>query len=188
MKESDFISILEAQGWICGKDGVGDSFCLFGAGGLEVQIIPSVAVRSDHFRVSLAPSVSIKEFSDVVNFIFGGARGHVPIISNKEPPEKLAALSSDDVQRLSTRVISWARSQSIEAGLTAYRSLPTDAKGAMPLRHLAALAITGDLGRLEDYKKSFETGDRLGFVPYIAADMIDRAVLIAQKKGWEWQS
>ncbi len=52
----------------------------------------------------------------------------------------------------------------------------------MPLRHLAALAIAGDVERLNSYKNSFEKGDRLGFVPYITVDMIDRAILIAQKK------
>ena len=76
--------------------------------------------------------------------------------------------------------MSWARSLNIESGLMVYRSLPTDSKGAMPLRHLAALAIAGDVERLDGYKKNFEMGDRLGFVPYITDGMIDRAVLKAK--------
>jgi hypothetical protein len=81
---------------------------------------------------------------------------------------------------MSEKAISWARSQNIESGLMGYRNLPTDAKGAMPLRHLAALAVAGDVERLEGYKKSFDMGDRLGFVPYITASMIDRAILKAK--------
>lgn len=89
--------------------------------------------------------------------------------------------SCDDIIRLSDKAISWARSQNIDEGLRVYRALPTDVKGAMPIRHLAALAMAGDTGRLDDYKKSFEKGDRLGFVPYVTSDMIDRALMVAQK-------
>ena len=111
----------------------------------------------------------------------GGGRDYSPVILSNELPEKLVSISVEDVLQLSDKAISWARSQNLEAGLATYRGLPTDSKGAMPLRHLAALAIAGDVERLEGYKHSFEKGDRLGFVPYITVDMIDRAILIAQK-------
>lgn len=180
MKEKDVVSILMEQGWVCSKDEVGDYFCVTDIGGVKVQIIPSVRERSDHFRVSLMPSVSTKEFSETVAFVQGEGSGYSPVIVSNEPPEKLPKFSSDDVLRMSEKAISWARSQNIESGLMVYRNLPTDTKGAMPLRHLAALAIAGDVERLEGYKKSFEMGDRLGFVPYITGGMIDRAVLKAK--------
>ncbi|WP_440130662.1 DUF6990 domain-containing protein [Achromobacter pulmonis] len=41
--------------------------------------------------------------------------------------------------------------------------------------------IAADVERLNSYKNSFEKGGRLGFVPYITVDIIDRAILIAQK-------
>ncbi|MNY08047.1 hypothetical protein D3C86_1408770 [compost metagenome] len=181
MNEKDVVSILKEQGWICSKDEVGDCFCVIDVGGFQVQVIPSVGKRSDHFRVSLMPSISTREFSDAVAFVQGEEGRYSPVIVSNEAPEKLPSFSSDDVLRMSEKVLSWAHSQSIESGLMAYRALPTDAKGAMPLRHLAALAIAGDVERLEGYKKSFEMGDRLGFVPYITAGMIDRAVLKAKQ-------
>jgi hypothetical protein len=181
MKEKDVVSILKEQGWVCSKDEVGDYFCVTDVGGVQLQVIPSVGKRSDHFRVSLMPSISSKEFSEAVSLILGDGGSNAPIIVSNEAPEKLSDFSSDDVIRLSEKAISWARSQSIEEGLTVYRQLPTDVKGAMPIRHLAALAIAGDTGRLDEYKKNFEKGDRLGFVPYITSDMIDRALMIAQK-------
>lgn len=181
MKEKDIVSILKEQGWVCSKDEVGDYFCVTDVGGVQLQIIPSVGKRSDHFRVSLMPSISSKEFSEAVSLILGDGGSNAPIIVSNEAPEKLSDFSSDDVIRLSEKAMSWARSQSIEEGLTVYRQLSTDVKGAMPIRHLAALAIAGDTGRLDEYKKNFEKGDRLGFVPYITSDMIDRALMIAQK-------
>ncbi|WLG99893.1 hypothetical protein PSH84_03315 [Pseudomonas beijingensis] len=181
MEREDVILILSEQGWVCSKDEVGDYFCVTDVGGAQLQIIPSVGKRSDHFRVSLMSSISSKEFSEAVSIILGDGGDNAPIIVRNEAPEKLSSFSSDDVIRLSEKAISWARSQNIDEGLTVYRKLPTEAKGAMPIRHLAALAIAGDIGRLEEYKKSFEKGDRLGFVPYITFDMIERALMIAKE-------
>jgi hypothetical protein len=179
MKEEDFIGILEQQGWVCKKDEVGDFFCTIDLGEVQLQIIPSVCKRADHFRVSLMPSISTAKFSEAVSFISGDERGNIPINISSEAPYKIAGFSVDDVVRLSDKVMSWARSQNIEEGLESYRDLPTDVKGALPLRHLAALAIAGNVQVLKKYKKSFEQGERLGFVPYVTSDMIERALTIA---------
>ncbi|AGI26880.1 hypothetical protein H681_25065 [Pseudomonas sp. ATCC 13867] len=127
------------------------------------------------------PSISSKQFSEVVSFIYGEGVKHDPVIVSNELPEKLSELSANDVVRLSEKAVSWAHAQNLEDGLAAYRNLPTDAKGAMPIRHLAALAIAGEVDRLESYRRSFEQGDRRGFVPYITSEMLDRAIFIAQK-------
>ncbi|UVJ42907.1 hypothetical protein NVV94_20290 [Pseudomonas sp. LS1212] len=180
MKEKEILPTLEELGWRCRKDEVGDYFCLMDLGKVQVQIIPAIGKRSDHFRVSLMPSLSTKTFTETVEFILGEAGGFDPIIVSNDVPEKIVDFSLDDVTRLSQAAISWASAQDIEKGLAAYRALPTNSKGAMPLRHLAALAMAGDVGRLASYQRSFEQGDRLGFVPYITLEMIDRALLIAR--------
>jgi len=66
MKEKDIVSILREQGWVCSKDEVGDYFCVTDVGEALLQVIPSVGKRSDHFRLSLMPSISSKEFSEAV--------------------------------------------------------------------------------------------------------------------------
>ncbi|BGD47476.1 MULTISPECIES: DUF6990 domain-containing protein [Pseudomonas] len=180
MKEIEILSALEGLGWRCDKDEAGDYFCLMDIGEVQVQIIPTIGKRSDHFRVSLMPSVSTKNFTAAVAFVLGEASNYVPIIVSNDVPEKIVDFSLDDVVRLSQSAISWASAQDIEKGLAAYRALPTNSKGAMPLRHLAALAIAGDVSCLANYQFSFEQGDRLGFVPYITQDMIERALLIAR--------
>ena len=181
MTEAEAIFILEKNGWSCEADEVGDRFCTMAVNDKVVRIFPTIGKRSDHFRVTFMPSISSKEFSEVVSFIFGEGVKHDPVIVSNELPEKLVGLSENDVLRLSDKAISWAHAQSLETGLAAYRNLPTDAKGAMPLRHLAALAISGEVSRLESYRKSFGQGDRLGFVPYITTEMLDRAIVIAKK-------
>lgn len=181
MNEKDVASALKEQGWACGRDEAGDYFCIANAGHRQVQVIPYVGRRPDHFLVSLMPSISSEEFSTAVGLILGKRRHYAPVIVSNELPEKLVELSANYVSILSEKAISWAHAQSLEDGLAAYRNLPTDAKGAMPLRHLAALAIAGEVDRLESYRRNFELGDRLGFVTYITTEMFDRAISIARK-------
>ena len=180
MTETEACAILQAQGWACGKDEVGDLFCIRCLGNIQIQIIPTIGKRSDHFRVSLMPSISSTEFSDAVAFIFGKGKDFSPVIVSNETPQKLETICADDIVELSDRALSWAQNQDIDTGLALYRSLPTDAKGAMPLRHLAALAIAQDVDQLEDYKQSFKQSERLGFVPYITVEMIERSLLISR--------
>lgn len=180
MNEKDIFPILEGLGWSCKEEEVGGHYCLIDVGCAQVQVIPSVGVRSDHYRVSFMPSVSTARFTAAVYFIFGKISDHVPIVVSNNPPEKIASFSVADVVRLSQKSISWASAQDIDAGLAVYMALPTNSKGAMPLRHLAALALARDVSRLLRYQQSFEQGDRLGFVPYIVPEMIDRALHLAQ--------
>jgi hypothetical protein len=181
MNESDFISILQQYGWKCRADEVGVCVCFFDINEKVVAVIPTIGKRVDHFRVSLMPSISSVNFSSCVAFIAGEEIAYEPIFSLNESPEKLSSLLVEDVLRLSEKAITWADTQSLEDGLVAYRNLPTKAKGAMPLRHLAALAVAGDVARLVYYRKSFEQGDRLGFVPYITSEMLDRAIELAKQ-------
>ena len=101
-------------------------------------------------------SISSVDFSSCVALITGVGIVYEPIFSLNESPAKLSGLLVGDVLRPSEKAIAWADTQSLEDGLVAYRNLPINAKGAMLLRHLAALAVAGDVARLVYYRKSFE--------------------------------
>ncbi|EIU6989908.1 hypothetical protein L5574_007070, partial [Pseudomonas aeruginosa] len=116
MKEIEILSALEGLGWRCDKDEAGDYFCLMDIGEVQIQIIPTIGKRSDHFRVSLMPSVSTKNFTAAVAFVLGEASNYVPIIVSNNVPEKIVDFSLDDVVRLSQSAISWASAQDIEKG------------------------------------------------------------------------
>lgn len=100
MKEKEILSTLEELGWRCRKDEVGDYFCLMDLGEVQVQIIPAIGRRSDHFRASLMPSISTKTFIKAVEFILGEAGSFDPIIVGNDVPEKIIDFSLDDVIRL----------------------------------------------------------------------------------------
>ncbi|MGX7950382.1 DUF6990 domain-containing protein [Oleidesulfovibrio alaskensis] len=72
----------------------------------------------------------------------------------------------------------WLSSLLLGRGLR-HATLPTAAPGTRPIWHLAALVLPSDAAKLKFYQASFEAGDRLGFVPYITKDYIDRAMSLA---------
>jgi hypothetical protein len=87
----------------------------------------------------------------------------------------------DDVKAISDAYIDWGRNYDMDAGLKALRELPTDSIGAMPARHLAALAAHGDVERLTYYRDCFAKGDRAGFVcDYITDHYVNTALDFAQ--------
>lgn len=75
----------------------------------------------------------------------------------------------------------WAEAQDLDKALWDHAALPTNAPGARPIWHLAALALLGDVMKLKSYQASCAAGDRLRFVNYITKDYIDRAVALAEE-------
>ena len=89
--------------------------------------------------------------------------------------------SISDIERMSEEIIRWASNQDLEALFEEHRLLPTSCAGELPFRHLAALAVAGDVEKLKFYQASFEAGDRLGFARYVTKDYIDRAFSLAEQ-------
>lgn len=183
MDEDQLLAVIGNEGWFVSSDEVGDKYCLDEVDEVVIQLLPHIGKRADHYRLALSPSVSTKEFSEAVAYIAAAHSEFSPIISSTLPPAKLRNVTPGAVRDLLVQAVNWAKSQDIESGLKKYRELPTDSKGAFPLRHLAALAVAGDASRLNDYVNSFLQGDRLGFVNYITQGFIDRACEIAKSKS-----
>ena len=85
----------------------------------------------------------------------------------------------EDVIKMSSEAIDWALQQNYPQILHTYSEMPTNAPGNAPLRHLTALAMLSRIDVLHAYIEAFESGNRLGFVPYINIGIIDRAYEIA---------
>ena len=85
------------------------------------------------------------------------------------------------VRQASDEAIAWAQEQDLGKALRGHAALPTNAPGARPIWHLAALALLGGVAKLKSYQVSFEAGDRLGCVNYVTKDYIDRAVFLAEE-------
>ena len=181
--KKEIMLAFKGLGWKTGRDSVGDSTCQYMLEDRNLHAMPVFRKLSNKIVFAVDASVSTAPFSKAESEIYGEKNNHAPIIISEyrdfaiEKPE----ITLEDVRTLSDNMIAWAKAQNIELGLKKYRELSTDAKGALPVRHLAALALRGDLKKLKQYQAAFEKGDRLGFVPYITLEMIERAVKIAEE-------
>jgi hypothetical protein len=185
MKMKKIIEVFRSLGWKFARDEVGDFVGRMKMGAFQQQIIPAIKRGRDDYYASLMTSVSTEEFSSAVAYVYGRKSEFIPVIVRHGGPQHVGDLSAQLLAQLSDEALEWGQCQDLERGLEEYRSLPTDAKGEMPLRHLAALAIAGDVSRLSTYVDKVRGGDSLGFVPYIKLEMIERALILAEHKKVE---
>jgi hypothetical protein len=182
MKLKEATEHLKFIGWSTGKDEVGDRFARFGLPDRKVEIIYGLDRIRDQQKFGSMLSVSTDEFSYACGNIREGASGYSSLITawsglDIRAPEILV----EHIQQASDEAITWAQRQDLDKALRDHAALPTDAPGTGPILHLASLAILGEVEKLKSYQASFEAGDRLGFVPYVTKDYIDRAVAVAEE-------
>ena len=134
-------------------------------------------------RLEIRPGVSTRSFQIVYTIIEAG-NGYAPPLDFYHVPEKGSLVESITpyyIETLLSPAIEWARSRDIVAPIKKMLDFPTSAKGDGPIRHFTALAMTGDIEKLQYYQSSFAAGDRLGFVPYVDLSYIERAIKVAEE-------
>jgi hypothetical protein len=182
MKINDATLLLKSFGWKASKDEVGDRYTLFQLPDRVVQIVYGIRRFVAYQSFSSTLSVSTGEFSSASSRIEGSGRRCWPLLVRWEGLSVMAPeLLPEHIQQASDEAIAWAQSQDLDKALRDHAALPTDAPGTGPVLHLASLAILGEVEKLKSYQASFEAGDRLGFVPYVTKDYIDRAVAVAEE-------
>lgn len=163
-------------------DEVGNKYTHYELPDRVVQIIYGVRKAPDHQELESTLSLSTGAFSEVCSSIGGHGRSYSPLIRawngiHIRAPEILES----HVRQASEESVAWAEAQDLDKALRDHAALPTNAPGARPIWHLAALALLGDVTKLKSYQASFAAGDRLGFVNYVNKDYIDRSVALAEE-------
>jgi hypothetical protein len=182
MKLKDVTSLLKSFGWAAYKDEVGDRYTIYKLPDRTVQIIYGLDRIRDQQKFGSTLSTSTDVFAGACGMIYGDNFGSWPLISARPGLDiRAPEILEEHVQQASEQAIAWAQSQDLDEALRKHAALPTDAPGTGPILHLASLAILGEVEKLKSYQASFEAGDRLGFVPYVKKDFIDRAVALAQE-------
>lgn len=180
MKEA--AQVLKSLGWVIRTDEVGDKVAQFTLFDRIVDIIYSLDRIRDEQKFGAMLSVSTDDFSKACSAISGRKPKFYPLARAwKGPDIRSSEILEEHVRRASDEAIAWALEQDLDKALRNHAALPTNAPGARPIWHLAALAVLGDAAKLKFYQSSFEAGDRLGFVPYVTQDYIDRAVEMARE-------
>ncbi len=182
MRIKEVTEFLRAIGWSTKRDEIGYRYARFELPDRVVEIIYSLDRIRDQQKFRGVLSLSTNGFSHAYRKIGGGKDDYGSLMTawsglDIRAPEILA----EHIQQASEQAIAWAQSQDMDKALRDHAALPTDAPGTGPILHLASLAILGEVEKLKSYQASFESGDRLGFVPYVTKDYIDRAVAVAEE-------
>ncbi|WP_299146761.1 hypothetical protein [uncultured Tateyamaria sp.] len=181
MNMKDACKELEQIGWRIATDEVGDKYAVFDLPDRQVRIIPDIRRIRGEQQLAASPTLSTDKFSDVCAKIRGRGTGYTPLVRAwKGIKFKVPEVQIEHVVRLSDEAIDWAKKQDLPAALLEHAGLPTNAPGARPIWHLAALVILGDVSKLRSYRSSFAAGDRLDFVNYVTPDYIERAEKMAE--------
>ena len=180
MKIGHVADILKTLGWELSRVD-GDRVAEYGLPDRTVSIWYSLKHPPDEQLLILIPSVRESVFSRVCAEIGDRDAWIYPSVTTRcFPSITVPEILEQHVRQGSETVIAWAREQDLDEALREHAALPTNSRGTLPIKHFAALALTGDVDRLKSYQASLDAGDRLGFVPYITRDHIDRALQLAE--------
>jgi len=185
MKNKEATEILKAIGWHTSKDEIGDRVAQFTLPDRIVDIIYGVSRATKYQQFSSSLSVSTEVFSLVYSRIGNERYSYAHLIAAWKGLDirDTEMIRPEHIHQASQQAIEWAKEQDLHKALLEHAALPTSAPGTGPVLHLSALALLGEIEKLKSYQASFEAGDRLGFVPYITKDFIDRAVTIAEQNS-----
>ena len=177
MKKKDVLNQLELIGWRIEEDEEGDKDASFDLSDRQIRFIPDIRRIGGEQQLAASPTLSTDNFSNICAIIAADGSSYTPLIRVwKGIKIKVPEVQIEHVARISDEAIAWAKQQDLPAALLVHAGLPTNAPGARPIWHLAALAILGDVSKLRSYHSSFAAGDRLGFVNYVTSDYIERAL------------
>lgn len=182
MKMSEVTTNLKALGWIAYTDEVGDKFSLLHLPDRIVDLVYGVRKYGEEQQLEVDVTSSTDAFSRACKTVDPGYGSYTPLIRRRKGLRyQVPVIAEAHVKRASDEAIAWAREQDLDKALRNHAALPTNAPGARPVWHLAALAMLGDVAKLKSYQASFAAGDRLGFVNYVTKDYIDRAVALSEE-------
>lgn len=184
MKQTELIHSLESLGWSIAKDEVGDKVATFHLTDRIAYSIPRIQKISSGFVLRMRESFSTERFNHALSYISDEASSYHSMKTKFGNDYRSPSFTIADVERIAKLTSEWASQQNIEFELEKKRSLPTNSAGNLPIQHLGALALRQDTKILSKYYEAFKRGDRMGFVPYIQQNHIERALAFAQNKAF----
>ncbi|QEM81958.1 DUF6990 domain-containing protein [Halomonas binhaiensis] len=178
----EITNILKLLGWSISRDEVGDRLASYGLPDRTADIIYGMKRLTNDQQLWVMRSTSTDAFSNACAVVDSSRRETTPLLTSwKGLRIQAPEILDEHVRQGSEEAIAWAQEQDLDRALQEHAAMPTNVPGAKPIWHLAALALLGNVEKLKSYQSSFEAGDRLGFVPYITKDYIDRAVSLGEE-------
>jgi len=181
MNTKEVTKALKSLGWSIYTDEVGDKVAHFILPDRVVDIVYGIDKIKGQQKFGAMLSLSTDAFSGACSSVAGEQTHFYPLVRAWSGLDiRASEILEEHIRQASDEAIAWAKEQDLDKALREYADLPTDAPGARPIWHLATLALSGDLSKLKFYQARFTVGDRLGFVPYVTEEYIERAVALAE--------
>jgi len=181
MEKKDIARHLASWGWQVKVDNVGDTSAELSLPDREVSLLWSLRglyrreTGKRTQKLGISPSISTIEFSKIYSDIGNRKASFAYMLTYRNSISREETdITIGQLQTLADEAVTWAKSHDLNTCLQKHAYSPRD-RGTGPLLHLTSLVILGEVEKLKHYQTSFEKGDRLGFVPYITKDYIDRA-------------
>lgn len=178
MKKSQLYELISDAGWIKVDDT--DTFFVFDLGDRTAKISPALRRSGVSQYVELNEKLAVKEFDDAIRRITGEDSQIFRALKKRRPPTKLTTvnLKKATLEGELAQIVTWARGLEIVEELERFAGYSTSVSSGAAIAHLAALALLGQRNQLECYLDSFESGEDLGFVPYVTKDKLARCLEI----------
>ena len=181
MRIEETTAIFESMGWTYSRDEWGNSFATFRQPDRYAVMYFGVRRLPIRWQMSLIISVKTEAFSDACAKIHPDCATNDSLVSHWTSPNFVVEdIVERDVRHVSKEALKWMLKLDLNRKIREHAALPTNAFGAKPIWHLAALALIGASDRLQSYLDSFDAGDRLGFVDYITRGHVERALRLAK--------
>ncbi len=186
MENTELIQQLTEFGWGTHHDDIGDEYPCLNIHGLIVVVSFFIERHIGYEYLSFRASISTKAICSAATYIHKPDNKvaefyAIDTMDEINSPHRSVILRSD-LLNCADLIFRWANQVDIGSAIHKYASIETSSLGSAPLIHLAALAQSGDVETLTYYIKSFQCGVRLGFVPYITIQHIERALAFARKR------
>ncbi len=181
MKIGQVSDELQRLGWKLSRDEVGDRFGTYHLSDREVCASYSLTSLPGEQMLTMQPAVQIGAFSDACARIRADGNRDDPLVVDWWFPDASAPeIHEHHVRIVSEKAIAWAQEVDLYQALCNHAKFPTFPGAGHKIWHLAALAVLGDVGRLNSYLESFDTGDHARFGTYIKREHVQTALRIAE--------
>ena len=145
--------------------------------GIVIKVSPAIRREASGFSLQSREGASLARYDEAYKFIAEGDMNFQPITRNFLDEKSIYhSIDENQIKTQLERIVKLFRTKDLEALNSGFSALPTDAKGAVPLRKLSAMACLGKCMELKQIHKKFKSGDRQGFMSYIQCDHIQHAL------------
>lgn len=177
LSKSDIFRLLSDTGWTVVRDkDDGSRYATLTEHDRIIRVLPTISQSSRGTRIDWRDGICSKNFAKAISIIGARSEAFHPMVLRNGKCQIANQLTLQDVKCGLGELLENARETDLDCLLDDVLKLPTSAPGHAPLRLLAAMVCKGSFFELIEMRDKMKAGDRMGFVPYIQLEHLERAL------------